>query len=561
MLVCSSNATPSSQGSARRKRARDAFALGASSTTLLTILCCGSPATQESVNASSTGSSSASSTPTFAPGRSESAQATVTTGTRSTNTFVPTDQNTSQVADHSSSEATNTSVDSVAPIRTNPVNTDTTALETTTAPASSSGTSDAKEHEPDNHDHCVYGYEPELNDSSIAQGFAEYTENGQTDAILQPEIIAWMEKNEWQESHFQWHNVRRCGSGGFGGGQGGGFGGGGGSESAFNPCDIPALLPDANECANAQDGYEFLVMHRHMIQSLKQLFPSHTDQFEGWDQWPDASDYPELLQPYFNQWGQQVLQNAAILDNIEDHLDMFANEGELGMWFQCGGLSGGAAGSSLHGALHFNGYPQNNQSHSVANQRRNLDSFLFWKLHGYIDKIWERYRVAKGLQPNEEALQTELRAQCLEMDALAHHIPGGEETQVPEEIAEEEGFFHEVVRPGLEDFGCATCHGAGEDAGLRLGFNVSSKEIVARLVNVDSAYATGYKLVVPGDPDNSWLYLKAAGLSTTSGATCQGVMNCAQAMPPGGGMRLPDTDLANLRQWIEDGAPAPTEVP
>lgn len=399
------------------------------------------------------------------------------------------------------------------------------------------------------------GYEPELIDAQIKPGFAEYTENGQTDAVLQPEIIEWMEKKEWQEVHFQWHNVRRCGGGGFGGV------GGGGGGSAFNPCDIPALLPDANECENAQDGYEFLVMHRHMIQALKQLFPSHTDQFEGWDKWPSATDYPELLRPYFSEWSQQVLQNADILDNIEDHLDMFADEGELGMWFQCGGLNGGVGLNSLHGALHFNGYPQQNQSHSVANQKRNLDSFVFWKLHGYMDKVWERYRVAKGLPPDEEALQTELRAQCMEMDALAHYIPGGEETEEPGDIPEEAGFFHEVVRPALEDFGCATCHGAGEDAGLRLGYQISSGDIVRRLLNVNSAYASGYKLVVPGDPDKSWLYLKASGQSVSSGATCQGVMNCTQSMPPGGGQKLSDTALANLRQWIVDGAPAPTEVP
>ncbi len=146
------------------------------------------------------------------------------------------------------------------------------------------------------------------------------------------------------------------------------------------------------------------------------------------------------------------------------------------------------------------------------------------------------------------------------MDALSHYLSGDEEPDDNGELPEESGFFHEVVRPGLEDFGCATCHGEGEEAGLRLGFNVSSTEIVQRLVNVDAAYAVGYKLVVPGDPDNSWLYLKAAGLSPDSGATCQGVMNCTQSMPPGG-TRLPDTDLANLRQWIEEGAEAPTQAP
>lgn len=443
----------------------------------------------------------------------------------------------------------------VSPTSSNPSTSSASA--SGTASAASSSSSGATTHPPeDEHSHCVMGYEVHPSDDTVASGFAEYTENGQTDAILQPEIIAWMEENEWQEAHFQWHEVRRCG--GAGGGFGGGFGGGGGADE-FDPCDYPELAPDANECENAQDGYEFLVMHRHMLQSLRQLWPSHTDQFEGWEKWPEATDYPELLRPYFKEWSDSVLQEASIADNIEDNLDMFADEGELGMWLQCGSLRGGVGANSLHGALHFNGYPQNNQSHSVANQRRNLDSFIFWKLHGWIDRIWERYRVAKGLTAPDERLSDELVAQCLEMDALAHYVEAGGKPPEDTPLPEEAGFFHEVVRPGLEDFGCATCHGAGEDAGLRLGYEVSSSEIVARIVNIDSAYAVGYKLVVPGDPDNSWLYIKAAGLATSSGAECQGVMNCTQNMPPGGG-QLPTEALANLRQWIEDGAPSPTTV-
>ncbi len=422
--------------------------------------------------------------------------------------------------------------------------------------SSSSGTSETPIAPPpprDDHAHCVMGYEVHPTDDSMARGFAEYTENGQTDAVLQPEIISWMEDHKWQEAHFQWHEVRRCGGGG-------GFGAPGGGED-FEPCDYPDLAPDANECENAQDGYEFLVMHRHMLQSLRQLWPSHTAQFEGWNSWPEAEDYPELLRPYFSEWSDSVLREAATADNIEENVSMFADEGELGMWIQCGSLRGGVGANSLHGALHFNGYPPNNQSHSVANQRRNLDSFIFWQLHGWIDNVWERYRIAKGLTTTDQRLADELIAQCLEMDALGHYIEAGGEPPPTTELPDEYGFFHEVVRPGLENFGCATCHGAGEDAGLRLGYQVSSAEIVRRLVNVDSAYAVGYKLVVPGDPDNSWLYLKAAGLSPSSGAQCQGAMNCAQSMPPGGGALLPADDLENLRTWIEDGAVAPSTTP
>lgn len=136
------------------------------------------------------------------------------------------------------------------------------------------------------YDHCLMGYDPEPSDAAMAPGHAEYTENGQTDATVQPEVIAWMERNAWQEAHFQWHQVRRCG--------GGGLPGDGG---AINPCEYPEMLPEANECENAQDGYEFLVMHRHMIQSLKQLWPNHTEQFEGWDQFHMGAPCRECLGP------------------------------------------------------------------------------------------------------------------------------------------------------------------------------------------------------------------------------------------------------------------------
>ncbi len=410
-------------------------------------------------------------------------------------------------------------------------------------------------------DVCVDGYEPHPADGTLAPGYATYEENGQLDATLQPEMIEWMEERYWQESHYQWHQVRRCVD----------------SPFELEPgvveiCNYPELRPEANECENGQDGYEFLAMHRHMLESLRQLWPSRAADFEGWESFPSREDYPDIVQEYYRDWGDDVVEAAAIADDIENHLDMFPDEGAFAMWIQCGTLGGGFSPSSLHGALHFNGAPFQNQSHNVSNGRRNLDSYVFWKLHGWIDNIWERYRVATGKAPNESALQQEMLAQCREMHALADVIeqavseappeegppeqPGGEPGEEPGEPLVETGYFHEVVRPALEDFGCSLCHGAGETAGLRLGFEVTSSEIVERLVNRPAANAIGYTLVVPGDPDNSWLYLKATGESESSGVQCQGSMNCAQSMPPGGG-RLPDEALEALRQWIADGAPAP----
>lgn len=382
----------------------------------------------------------------------------------------------------------------------------------------------------------------------MADGFAKHTQNNQTDAVVQPEVIKWMEDHAWQEAHFTWHEARRCSSFGV-------------RSGVVNPCNFPEMKPEQNECAGAQDGYEFLVMHRHMIQSLKQLWPKHSAQFEGWNKFPAKSDYPDIVQTYFRNWTSQNTTNASLADSIDtmskdEVLRRWPTEGDFGKWIQCGG----ASDSGLHGALHFNGYPPNNQTHSIANQRRNIDAFLFWKLHGWIDKVWEKYRVKTGADNTK--LKKEMVAQCKEMDFWASKIdPNSVKIQDPVAIPPEKGYFHETVRPALERAGCATCHGAGEDGNLRLGYQISSAEIVKRLVNVDSSNAEAYRLVLPGDPERSWLYLKASGASKSASVVCRdGTSNCKGVMPPGGAPGMTQAELDVLYKWIKDGAPAPTNL-
>lgn len=272
-------------------------------------------------------------------------------------------------------------------------------------------------------DHCIVGFEPHETDGSLPDTYAEYTENGQTDTTVRPEIIQWMEDHSWQEAHFLWHSARRCvGGGGFGGFGGAGGAGGpfGGSNSRVDPCSFTDMLPEENECEGPQDGYEFMVMHRHMIETLRQLWPSMQDHFEGWETFPDREDYPEVVRSYYREWSDQVRSAAALADNIknmsrEEVLAEWPTEGHFGQWLQCGSLQGGLGLNGLHGALHFNGYPSNNQAHSIANQRRNLDAYLFWKLHGWMDSVWEDYREKVGA--DEQLLEAEMIKQCQE-----HHF-------------------------------------------------------------------------------------------------------------------------------------------
>lgn len=404
------------------------------------------------------------------------------------------------------------------------------------------------------------GFQPHVANGRINDGPYAHTENNQVDLAVQPTVYNYMYENGWQDAHVLWHQARTCG----------GFGGAMGINGLPSACNFRELLPTQNDCQGAINGVDFFSGHRLMMEQLKQLWPDHVEQFTGWETFPlTAEDYPAQLRPYFKGWSQELMRSIEIADNIENYLDMFPTEGDLGTWMSCaimpgsgGGFGGGADFSTsrnLHFALHNNGVPTRNQKHAVNNNNVNIDAYLFWKLHGWIDNVWERYRTAKGQTRNDADYKAEMLEQCREMERWreiavetrgdAGH-PNQDDDFVP--VVNETGFFHDVLRPAFEEASCATCHGAGEEAGLRLGYQISSTEIVERLINRQSHYATGYSLVVPGKPEESWLYLKATGQSVNSGVVCQGNLTCSKHMPG-----LSQESLDDLRDWIANGAEPP----
>lgn len=406
------------------------------------------------------------------------------------------------------------------------------------------------------HDNCM-AYPADPRDSQITSQPIEWrASNGAIDLVLPQPVLDWMAESVWTESHDAWHNIRRCrgGLGGLFGGAGGFFGAGGGG--GVDVCSHTELVPEDQECENAEDGYQFLVMHRHMIQALKQAFPAHTGLFTGFPTFPfQATDVPEQWRDRWGTgWSQQILQVANVLEAIEQNIDQFETEGDLGRYIQCGGAGGP---SSIHGALHFK-WVVMESPHSLGNQAVNIENYMFWKLHGWIDDIWERYRVAKGLPPDEPKLKQALYDQCYEMHQLGHlfdssvNPPG-----TGEPLPTESGYFHEQVRP-LFDKHCVGCHmGTGPQGNLLLGGQVSSAMIVQNLVDAPSLFGGQFKRVVPGNPDQSWLYLKVSGTAASAG--CTGAMCNAGVMPPTGEVTLTPAELEVIRKWIADGAPAPAQ--
>jgi hypothetical protein len=389
------------------------------------------------------------------------------------------------------------------------------------------------------------------------------------DTTVQPQVLTYMQNNNWEAAHVEWHAIRTCN-----------VPGSMGSGSKVNICSYTSLVPTDQNCLDDGDGYQFLVFHRHMIQALKQLWPHHTEQFTGFAKFPtSAADVPPEWRSAWTDWPADTLAAGQIGDAIDtpENLARFPDEGTLGFWLQCnvGQMlktpTNNMPWVGLHFALHAKWARPGNTTHGVNNTSSNIDNYMFWKLHGWIDNVWEKYRLAKGLLPTDAKIKADLTAQCREMHTEIAIVQKTLGTGPPPDpnttpLPMESGFFHTMVRPIFESQKnlCSGCHAeTGANANLTLGGHISSADIVAGLVNRPSNDGGQFKIVVPGDPDHSWLYLKPAGLAASAGCMASATAQCITGtMPPiSNTPTLTSTELATIRQWISDGAAGPPASP
>ena len=96
----------------------------------------------------------------------------------------------------------------------------------------------------------------------------------------------------------------------------------------------------------------------------------------------------------------------------------------------------------------------------------------------------------------------------------------------------------------LKSCALSSCHGSGTGD---LSFDAAAPDAVySALVDVPSAGAPGFTLVVPGDPDNSYLVMKLEAHADI----------VDDPMPPPFGLLDQDPEMVDrVRSWIADGAP------
>ena len=203
----------------------------------------------------------------------------------------------------------------------------------------------------------------------------------------------------WRNAYSSWQQSRSCES----------------ALIAGNACTIAkAPIPTEGKCGGRQDGYDFLVMHRYLLQTLKGLRPELEQQLSSWKKFPLPQNYPPEIQNHVHAWPDEVMRAAAMADtlsktNVDDIVQRWPTEGDFGRWLQCG-ADNGLGINAIYGALISNLIDAPVDDPQA--EPHLLDLYLFWQAHGWIDLAWEKYRRALGKMPDEPQLQAALIQQC-----------------------------------------------------------------------------------------------------------------------------------------------------
>lgn len=224
---------------------------------------------------------------------------------------------------------------------------------------------------------------------------------------LDPQVTQWIRDQGWSHGYELWLNSLECQA-----------------PIHYAPhgplCNLsPPREAQNAQCGNKQDSFDFLVMHRHLLQAMRSVWPDYRTQFSSWQNFPTSlDDYPEPLQNQFSPWPDTVVYNAKLLDRIpmlshQELLSRWPTEADLAHWILCGTTEANMQIDSLYGAM---------MSQVYASTPK-LESFLFWQFHSWINRVWDKYRMRIGKMPFEPAIQGELIKQCTVQEFWTRQSP------------------------------------------------------------------------------------------------------------------------------------------
>jgi hypothetical protein len=236
-----------------------------------------------------------------------------------------------------------------------------------------------------------------------------------SDVRMPEDLISWMQSLGWGAHHDEWHFVRRWDFWKYLAEHG----------DAQTQVAAKEMIAYANsqhwQRASIQEGepgngIEFLMMHRAMLHLILAKFPEYHHLFRGWltpPTDPNSVDDPVQGGAPFDAAkaeGIKVLENGFADFQDDDAYGRFMEtnlrptpenpinrdpDGRLG----------------IHNYLH-NRWTDESSPINLGDPKVNILNYRFWKLHGWIDYQWWRFRRAKGFSdddPNYKKMLSEAK--------------------------------------------------------------------------------------------------------------------------------------------------------
>jgi hypothetical protein len=246
------------------------------------------------------------------------------------------------------------------------------------------------------------------------------------DPLAMPTTVLRFESEMgWGPHHLEWHTVRQW--------------------DLLQPSDQAWAKGQGWARAELQEGkkgngLEFLAMHRVMIRTLKEKFPSHASLFAGWAVPP--TDPLDKNDPVPNGATQPMDPSKVdAIDKMMNHLDAFVSDDDLGLFLEtslrptsrdpsarCKDKSAG-----LHNSMH-NRFMDPQSKIDIGDPSVNLQNKRFWRLHGWIESRWTAFRELKKLSDQDPAYQAAIK----KAEDMLLHPPGAKampgQTPPPESL-------------------------------------------------------------------------------------------------------------------------------
>ena len=266
-------------------------------------------------------------------------------------------------------------------------------------------------------------------EDDASAGDDPYGDNAKSDAVgaaapglkMPADIVAWERSQGWPDHHIEWHTERRW---------------------DLMAADDVKWATDQGwsrspvQEGQATNGLAFLAMHRVMISTLEQNFPTRAALFAGWTTPPTNPKDSQSPLPN-NATTRFDAQMKKAIDKIQNHIDEFESDDDFGLYLETNlrpvagtpDTRSDDPTAGLHNYMHVR-FQDPKSPIDVGDPTKNLYNQIFWRLHGWIDARWTAFRKVKGLKDSDPTYQAALTEAA---NHFSHHADGndGATEQVP----------------------------------------------------------------------------------------------------------------------------------